>query len=43
MLKFADDTKLFNYVSNAEDIARLTKDVLKHHWLMLFNVVGVLI
>jgi ribonuclease P/MRP protein subunit RPP40 len=43
ILKFADDTKLFNFVSSAEDIACLRNDLhtLCHwsdDWLTLFNV-----
>jgi len=43
VLKFADDTKLFSVVSNANDIDRLQAD-LRHlcnwsqDWQMLFNV-----
>ena len=43
ILKFADDTKLFNCVGSSVDIANLRNDLLKlcHwsiEWLMLFNV-----
>ena len=43
ILKFADDTKLFNHAGNAEDIERLRNDLhnlcqWSSDWLMLFNV-----
>jgi hypothetical protein len=43
ILKFADDTKLFNCVGSSDDIACLSNDLIKlcywsNEWLMLFNV-----